>query len=130
MATNRTLLLDTVAWDLVLDASGNIAVATEPYSLAQDAASAIRTFLGECYLDTTVGVDWLGLILGQAPPLQLLKQLLANAAKTVQDVDPGSVLIFITAVSGRNVSGQVQVTSASTGQTSAANFSLLALQGV
>lgn len=31
-----TLLLDTLAWDLAVDAAGNIAVATEPYSLAQD----------------------------------------------------------------------------------------------
>jgi hypothetical protein len=31
----RTLLLDTVAWDLVLDVNGNIAVADEPYALAQ-----------------------------------------------------------------------------------------------
>jgi|SRR3974390_170249 len=127
--SNATLLLDTVAWDLVLDANGNIAVATEPYSLAQDAASAIRTFLGECYLDTTIGIDYLGEILGQSPPLTLLKQLLANAAQTVPDVAPNSAQVFITAVGQRIVSGQVQVTSASTGLTSAANFSVLPLQG-
>jgi hypothetical protein len=36
----------------VLDAEGNIAVASEPYSLAQDAASAIKTFAGEVFWDT------------------------------------------------------------------------------
>lgn len=125
MAANRTLLLDTVAWDLVLDAGGNIAVAGEPYSLAQDAASAIRTFLGECYWDTTVGVPY-STILGQAPSLALLKAQLVAAALTVPDVAAASV--FVTAIVGRLVSGQVQVTSV-TGQTSAANFSTINPQG-
>ena len=42
----NTLLLDTLRWDLCLDVHGNIAVASDPYSVAQDVASAIRTFSG------------------------------------------------------------------------------------
>jgi hypothetical protein len=38
----NTLFLNPGPWDLTLDASGNIALAAEPYSLAQDAASAIE----------------------------------------------------------------------------------------
>ena len=68
-----TLLLDRGLWDLVLDAYGNVAVAAEPYSLAQDAASAIRTFNGEVYYNTTLGVQYFGPILGQRPPLSLMK---------------------------------------------------------
>lgn len=121
-----TLLLDTVAWDLVLDAAGNIAVASNPYSLAQDAASAIKTFLGEVYFDTTVGVPWLQEILGDSPSLALLKAQLADAAETVPEVS--SAVVFISSFSNRAVSGQVQVTS-TTGTTSVATFTVLSPQG-
>ena len=113
-----TLLLDTAAWDLVLDAHRNIAVATTPYSLAQDAASAIKTFLGECYFDTTVGVSY-NTILGQSPSIALIKAQMVAAALTVPDVASG--VCYISSISGRMVTGQVQVTSAS-GQMSVANF--------
>jgi hypothetical protein len=122
-----TLLLDTDNWDLIVDANGNIALATEPYSLAQDAASAIKTFLGECYWDTTVGVPWKQQILGQTPTLALLKAQLEAAAETVPDVVKAQV--FISSLTARAVSGQVQVTSATTGQTSAANFTVINPQG-
>ena len=82
----KTLLLDQTTWDLVVDASGDIAVASDPYSIAQDAASAIRTFQGECYYDTTLGVPYWSQILGRSPPLSLLKAKLVAAALTVPDV--------------------------------------------
>ena len=122
-----TLLLDRTAWDLVLDAGNNIAVASEPYSLAQDAASAIQTYLGEVYWDTTIGVPWLQQILGRRPSLQLLKAQLAAAAETVPGV--ASAKVFISSVSGRDVRGQVQVTSEATGQVAAAPFSAFNPQG-
>jgi hypothetical protein len=121
-----TLLLDQLSWDLVLDASRNIALASPPYALAQDAASAIKTFLGECYWDTTVGLPWMT-ILGQRPALGVLKSQLIAAAETVPDV--ASAQVFFTSVSGRVVAGQVQVISASTGQVSAAPFSVINPQG-
>lgn len=123
-----TLLLDTVAWDLVLDANGNIAVADEPYSLAQDAASAIKTFLGECWWDTTVGIPYLQQILGKRPSPAVLNAQFVAAAKTVPDVK--SAVVVITQITDRSVAGQVQVTSTSTGQTSAANFSVTNPQGI
>ena len=121
-----TILLDVAAWDLVIGADGNIAVASNPYSLAQDAASAIKTFLGECYLDSTVGVPWLTQILGMSPSLPLLKAQLAAAAETVPDV--ASATVFISSFNNRQVSGQVQVTSTS-GTTSASNFTVVNPQG-
>ena len=116
---SATLLLDRANWDLVVDAFGNIAVATEPYSLAQDAASAINTWLGEVYFDSTLGVPWLPGILGSSPlPLALLKAQLVEAAEAASD-DISSAAVFITAFSNRLVQGQVQVTQAATGLTSA-----------
>ena len=122
-----TLLLDTSTWDLTLDASGNMAVATEPYSLAQDAASAIKTFLGECFFDSTIGVPWLQQILGQPLSVALLKEQLAATAETVPGV--ASAQVFISSFNNRVVTGQVQTTATSTGATSAANFSVLNPQG-
>lgn len=122
-----TLLLDQVLWDLVLDAQGNIAAASEPYSLAQDAASAIRTFLGECWWDTTVGVDYSN-VLGFATNLKLLKARLEDAALTVPDVTSAEAII--TGLTARVVTGIVKVKSATTGQTSQAPFSALSPQGV
>lgn len=104
----KTLLLDTLAWDLLKDVQGNIALASEPYSLAQDAASAIRLFQGECYYNTSTGVPYWASILGASPPpIALMKAQFIAAAKTV----PGVVAAqcFITSVSNRRVSGQVQI---------------------
>lgn len=122
-----TLLLDIAKWDLLLDANGNIAVAAEPYSLAQDAASAIKTFLGEVYYDTTIGVPYMTQILGKNPPLPLLKQQLVMAALTVPGVV--SAQVFINALTDRLISGQVQVTNAETGQVSVAPFTASNPQG-
>ena len=118
-----TLLLDTVAWDLVLDAVGNIAVASAPYSLSQDAASACRTFEGECYFDTDIGIPYLSEVLGQTPSLGLLKELFVAAALTVPDVQ--SAQCFITATSDRSVTGQIQVTPVSSTVVAAADFTVV-----
>ncbi len=118
MAGNDSLLLDSLTWDLVVDSSGDIAVAGPPYSQAQDAASAIRLFLGELYYDTTQGVPYAN-ILAQPPNLPLLKSYMVGAAMTV----PGVVkaVCFISSIVNRNVSGQVTITN-SAGQTATAGF--------
>ncbi len=103
-----TLLLDTVAWDLCLDATGDIALASQPYSIAQDVASACRLFLAELYYDNTKGVPYWQEVLGQTPSLSLVKTLLVNAALTVPNVV--SAQAFISSFSGRQVTGQIQVT--------------------
>jgi hypothetical protein len=115
----NTIYLDPTSWDLVLDISGNIAMATEPYSLAQDAASAIRTFAGECWYNTSLGVPYWTQILGQRVPLELLRAELIEAAETVPDVV--SAQVFFTSFENREVQGQVQVTN-SDGVVSAASF--------
>ncbi len=113
MAMYKTLLLDRTAWDLVLDSAGNIACAAPPYALVQDVASAVRTFLGECWYDTTIGIDYFGQILGQLPPSSLLTSLISKAALTV----PGVVTAQCTIDSfyARSVTGQIQFTDESGG---------------
>jgi hypothetical protein len=115
----NTLLLDTQSWDLVLDIGSNIAVAAQPYSLAQDAASAIKLFQGELYYDVLIGVPYWSLILGESPSISLMKAKWVSAALSVLDVT--SAVCFITSITDRIVGGQVQVTNAA-GQTAAAAF--------
>lgn len=102
----RTLLLDQNSWDLVVDANGNLAVADDPYAISQDVSSACRTFQGEVYYDTTLGVPYWAQILGKRPPLSLLKSVYVAEAETVPGV--ASAVCFISSVANRKVSGQIQ----------------------
>ncbi len=106
-----TLLLDRTVWDLCLTTDGNIAVATEPYAIAQDVASAIRLFDAELWYNTGKGVPYFAKILGHQPPLSLMKAEFAKAALTVPLV--ASVKTFISNTADRNVTGQVQITDTS-----------------
>ncbi|ENN86083.1 hypothetical protein RHSP_32120 [Rhizobium freirei PRF 81] len=115
----QTLLLDVVTWDLAVDTAGNIAVAGNPYSQAQDAASAIRTFEGEVYFDTTLGIPYFTEILGYSPPISLMKARFNAAALTVPGVTKSQS--FITSWKDRVVSGQVQIMN-DDGQVSATGF--------
>jgi hypothetical protein len=115
----KTLLLDSITWDLVKDVSGNIALADVPYSLAQDAASAIKLFARELWYDTSKGIPYFEEILGKPPNIALMKSKFADAAKTVPGVV--SAKVFISSIVNRAVSGQVQVTDAN-GTTTAASF--------
>jgi hypothetical protein len=120
----NTLFLDVATWDLVADASGNIAMAEPSYSIVQDVASACRVFLGEVYYDTTVGVPYLGQIvngepaaqnqlqlLGRTPALNILQSALARAALGVPWVAGAEAII--SAFVNRQVQGQVQITTES-----------------
>jgi hypothetical protein len=113
------LYLDNGTWDLAIDASGNIALASDPYALALAASCACRTFLGECYYNTTIGVPYWQQILGHLPTLQYVKSQLAAAAETVPGVV--SAQVFITGLVNRQITGQVQVTD-SAGTVTAAGF--------
>lgn len=103
----NTLLLDQSAWDLVLDVNGNIALAGVPYSIAQDVASAVRTFLGECWYNTNLGLPYWQQILGDFPPLQFVRQQIITSALTVPNV--ASVEVTFTSFVDRNVSGQILI---------------------
>ena len=103
----NTLLLDQTTWDLVLDANGNIALASEPYSIAQDVASAIKLFSGELWYDSAKGVPYFLQILGEYPPTSLVKAELAKAALTVPQVVKARVINL--RMKGRELSGIVEV---------------------
>lgn len=105
-APYSTLYLDPATWDLTVDAAGNIALAAPPYAVAQDVASCCRTFYGEVYYDSSLGVMFLEDILGKAPPLNVLQGALAAAALTVPTVE--SAACVISGFVNRQAQGQVQ----------------------
>lgn len=104
----KTLLLDTATWDLLLDARGNIAVANDPYAIAQNVATALRTFKGEVWFNTDRGVPYFSQVLGELPPLQFVKALLVAQALTVPGVV--SAVCYITSFDNRSLGGQMQIT--------------------
>lgn len=114
-----TLYLDRLGWDLQVDGDGNIAKATEPYALCQDAASECKTFAGEVYYDQTKGIPYLGQILGKSTPIEYTKAQLVAAALNVPGVV--SAKAYLATSSSRELGGQIQITDSS-GNVTAANF--------
>ncbi len=100
-----TLLLDIQTWDLTTDSQNNIAVATSPYSVAQDMGSQCRQWRGDYIYDANAGVP-LSTILGESPSLALVKSDFVTAAAQVPGVS--NVVCYISSVTNRNVQGQVQ----------------------
>jgi len=106
LTTYNTLLLDRAAWDLVLDANGNIALASPPYALAQDVASAVKLFAGELWFDTVKGTPYFEEVLGHFPPASLLIGLVEKAALTVPGVV--SARCIIDSFANREISGSIE----------------------
>ena len=115
----KTLLLNPDSWDLMIASTRDIAVASEPYALAQDAASAIRLFEGEDYYDTTRGVPYWAEILGKWPTVQLMQAKFTAAARTVPGVT--AAVCYIESIIDRRPKGQVQITDRA-GATSIVGF--------
>lgn len=122
-----TIALDRSTWDSFVDASGNIAMGAPPYAIAQDVASAIKLYLGEAYYNTSIGVPYYEIILGQSPPLAVFKAQMVAAAMTVPGVV--SATCYVSSYTNRAITGQVQFTD-SGGYTLAVRFPGTVLQPV
>lgn len=106
MAT--TLYLDPESWDLALDATRSIALASEPYASAQSVANACRLWRGEAPYNTDRGVPF-DQILGQQPPQRLVASWFEDEAASVPTVVTAVAVLEFDRVT-RLVSGQVQCT--------------------
>ncbi|MFJ3048520.1 hypothetical protein ACIPEN_22020 [Herbaspirillum chlorophenolicum] len=115
----KTLLLDQRLWDLCKDARGNIALASEPYAIAQDVASAVRLFQSELWYDTNKGIPYFQQIFGKRPALQFYKEQVIAAAQSVPGVVKARVLFA--EFTGRKLTGQIQIID-SAGNTNNVNF--------
>ena len=107
---NKVLLLDRKTWDLCLASGGVIAVAADPYATSQAVSCALKLWQGDYWYDTTIGVPYQQ-ILGGNLPLQTIKSQLEAAALTVPGVLTATC--YISSFVGRNLTGQVQFTTAS-----------------
>lgn len=105
----KTLPLSTPGWDLTLDAGGNLSLTDVDSSIAQDVASAVRTFLGECWYDTALGLPYFEAILGRRPPQSLVVSKIREAAFTVAEV--ASVTVATLRMVDRVLAGTVVVTT-------------------
>ena len=110
----KTTLLDLDAWDWVLDANGELAVASEPYSTAQDVASRLGCVQGECLSDASAGLPLFDLITANPPPTQFIGALMEEQALSVPGVE--SATAQDVEISGGVLTGRVIIT-ASAGQT-------------
>lgn len=105
----KTLFLMPDSWDLTLDSSGNIAVASDIYQQAQDVASACRTFLRDLYYDQAVGIPYFDNVLGEFGfPLSLYKMYLESAATSVAGIVSANAQLQLT---GRAASGAILFTN-------------------
>ena len=57
---------------------GHLVVATGNAAIGQHVAQRIKTFLGEWFLDTDCGVDWLGKVFGQPYNKDLYENMLKS----------------------------------------------------
>lgn len=108
----KTMLVDPVSWDLLLDAHGNIAVASDPYSISQDVASAVKLFLGELYYDTSKGVPYFQDILGAGPSPLFFAARMELAALTVPNVVQAQCVSISSNVATRRLTGELRVIDA------------------
>lgn len=109
----NTLLVDNATWDLVLDASGNIAMAQDPYAQAQDVASAVRLFRGELWYSPGPGVPYLSDVLGRTPSLSYVRARIEAAALRVPGVVAAEAVL--TVVTPRTLSGYILVSNTNGG---------------
>lgn len=118
---SNTLLLNPTSWDLVLDNAGNIATVDAPYALAQSAANALRTFLGEVWYNNNVGMPYWQSILGHPASLPAVLAQMQATALTVAGVTAAQVVLA--EVTHRTLRGTVLITDR-TGATASAQFSV------
>lgn len=111
-----TLKLDN-NWDLMVEGD-SIALATVHYAIAQDVASACRTFRGELWYDVSFGMPYLsqdlsdvGNILGRLPSIEFVRSQLIAVGKTVPGV--ANIVCFLTGPNTRErlLGGQLQITN-------------------
>jgi len=103
-----TIYLNPDSWDLEIDASGNIAMASSPYAQAQDVACACMLWKGEAAYDTTRGIDYQSSVLGQMPAPSILQGWFQTEAETVPGVKSAMVILQHDRET-RKLSGQIQL---------------------
>lgn len=116
----KSLQLNTDAWDITLDGAGNLATTSNPYAVAQDVACACKTFLGEAWYDTTLGIPYYQRILGHWPGTQLINTKMQSEALKIDYVQTATCTVVIGKLN-RIASGVMTITDTNYNQ-STINF--------
>lgn len=106
----RTLYLNPVTWDLVVDNYGNIACADNPYQFAQDVASACRLWKGEARYNTVRGIPYETALLGKFPAPSLILSWYRTEAMSVEGIESAEVTIDYLK-DERRLTGQISLTT-------------------
>lgn len=106
----RTLYLND-KWDIFSDASGQIALVSGAYAIAQNAANAVRLFKNDAYLAQTRGIPHFEIELGKAPAIAapILRTRIRETVLNVNGVTGAEVDLTFDE-SGRVMGGEVQAT--------------------
>lgn len=105
----KSIPLNTSTWDIFLDAAGNLSLTDNDSSIAQDVASAVRTFKGECYFNNTLGMPYFESIFGKAPPNSFVTSNIKQQAFTISGVN--SVNVVGIGLQGRTLKGVIVLNS-------------------
>ena len=103
--------LNTSSWDVYLDQNGDMFLGDEDSSIAQDVASAVRTFEGECWYNTELGMPYFQSIFGRSPPNSLVVSNITTQAFTIDGVN--SVNVSGIGLQGRNLKGVITLNAPS-----------------
>lgn len=103
-----SLYLNPANWDLAIDYKGNIATASESYAVAQNVACAVKTFSGECWYNTTLGIPYFADLFDPKTLLSMIAAYLEDAANSVQSVKASKANIEL---HGRQLTGTICVTT-------------------
>lgn len=106
----RTLYLND-KWDIFSDASGQIALVSGAYAIAQNAANAVRLFKNDAYLAQTRGIPHFEIELGKAPAIAapILRTRIRETVLNVNGVTGAEVDLTFDE-SGCVMGGEVQAT--------------------
>lgn len=98
-------------WDIFSDASGQIALVSGAYAIAQNAANAVRLFKNDAYLAQTRGIPHFEIELGKAPAIAapILRTRIRETVLNVNGVTGAEVDLTFDE-SGRVMGGEVQAT--------------------
>lgn len=116
-----TYQLDPNTWDLVIDQFGNFAQIDGPAAQAQDVASEVQTYLGECWYDITRGMPYFQSIWGQRPSGSFLRANIERCALRIDGITGCTVVSL--KVEKRVLTGNIVVTNI-TGKTIPVNFNV------
>ena len=100
------------AYDLYLDASGQLAFHSDTRSIvAQAVATRLRTMVGEWYQAPSIGIDYLGQVLVKNPNVATLQRYFSSQIAAVQGVDTVNSVVCTFNAGTRTLSVNFKVTA-------------------